>query len=104
MKRYPKELKQKVVAALYELDNSGDATPGAIAKIARDNGINANVVYQWNSERKISTNAVSDKINKIKAVVDTASMNEHELGSWLRANGVLAEDTAPTAKYFRVSL
>ncbi|WP_152626230.1 hypothetical protein [Acidithrix ferrooxidans] len=48
----PKELKQKVVAALYELDNSGDATPGAIAKIARDNEINANVVYQWNSERK----------------------------------------------------
>ena len=43
MKRYPKELKQKVVAALFELDNSGDATPGAIAKIARDRGINANV-------------------------------------------------------------
>ena len=43
MKRYPKELKQKVVAALFELDNSGDATPGAIAKIARDHGINANV-------------------------------------------------------------
>ncbi|KJF17616.1 hypothetical protein [Acidithrix ferrooxidans] len=43
MKRYPKELKNKVVAALYELDNSGDATPGAIAKIARDNEINANV-------------------------------------------------------------
>ena len=92
MKRYPKELKNKVVAALYELDNSGDATPGAIAKIARDNGINANVVYQWNSERKASANSVSDKINKIKAVVDTAAMNEHELGSWLRSNGVLAED------------
>jgi transposase-like protein len=27
-KRYSKELKQKVVAALFELDNSGDATPG----------------------------------------------------------------------------
>ena len=92
MKRYPKELKQKVVAALFELDNSGDATPGAIAKIARDNGINANVVYQWNSERKIGANSASDKINKIKAVVDTAAMNEHELGQWLRANGVLAED------------
>ena len=92
MKRYPKELKQKVVAALFELDNSGDAPAGSIAKIARDNGINANVVYQWNSERKISANSASDKINKIKAVVDTAAMNEHELGSWLRANGVLAED------------
>ena len=92
MKRYPKELKQKVVAALFELDNSGDATPGAIARIAKDHGINANVVYQWNSERKASANSASDKINKIKAVVDTAAMNEHELGQWLRANGVLAED------------
>ena len=42
MKRYPKELKQKVVVALFEPDNSGDAAPG-ITKIARDNGINANV-------------------------------------------------------------
>ncbi|KJF16146.1 hypothetical protein [Acidithrix ferrooxidans] len=61
-------------------------------------------LYQWNSERKISASSASDKINKIKAVVDTAAMNEHELGSWLRANGVLAEDAAPTAKYLRVSL
>ena len=99
MKRYPKELKQKVVAALYELDNSGDATPGAIAKIARDNGINANVVYQWNSERKASANSVSDKINKIKAVVDTAAMNEHELGQWLRANGVPSVSTSAWTTY-----
>jgi transposase-like protein len=45
MARYPKEIKMKVVAVLYELDSSGDATPGAIAEIARDRGINANVVY-----------------------------------------------------------
>ena len=43
MKRYRKELKQKVVAALYELDNSGNATPGAISKIAKEHRINANV-------------------------------------------------------------
>ncbi|CAG4922151.1 hypothetical protein [Acidithrix sp. C25] len=92
MKRYPAELKNKVVAALYELDNSEPAKAGAIAKIAKDHGINANVVYQWNSERKARVINSSESINKIKAVVDTAAMNEHELGSWLRANGVLAED------------
>jgi hypothetical protein len=75
----------------------------AIARIAKDQGINANVVYQWNSERKASASSASDKIIKIKAVVDIAAMNKHELSSWLRANGVLAEDTAPKAIYHRVS-
>ncbi len=49
MKRYPAELKNKVVAALYELDNSEPAKAGAIAKIAKDHGINANVVYHCSS-------------------------------------------------------
>ena len=69
----------------------------------RITSINANVVYQWNSERKASASSASDKINKIKAVVDTAAMNEHELGQWLRANGVLAEDFQGVAQYPRVS-
>ena len=76
-----------------------DATPGAIAKIAKDHGINANVVYQWNSERKASASSASDKINKIKAVVDTAAMNEHELGQWLRANGVPSVSTSAWTTY-----
>jgi hypothetical protein len=92
MKRYPAELKNKVRAALYELDNSEPAKAGAIAKIAKDHGINANVVYQWNSERKARVINSSESINKIKAVIETSSMNEHELGQWLRANGVLAGD------------
>ena len=54
--------------------------------------INANVVYQWNSERKSRVANSTEWINNIKAVVDTAVMIEHELSSWLRANGVLAED------------
>ena len=66
--------------------------------------INVNVVYQWNSERKSRVANSTESINKIKAVIETSSMNEHELGQWLRANGVLAEDFQGVAKYLRVSL
>ena len=69
-----------------------DATPGAIGKIARDQGINAYVVYQSNLERKASVSNSTESINKIKEVIETSSMTEHELGTPSRANGTLAED------------
>ncbi|KJF18651.1 hypothetical protein [Acidithrix ferrooxidans] len=81
-----------MTTSLAGSDNSEPAKAGAIARIAKDHGINANVVYQWNSERKARVINSSESIDKIKAVIETSSMNEHELGSWLRSNGVLAVD------------
>jgi hypothetical protein len=43
MKRYPEELRKKVVAALDELDSSKPANAGTIARIKRDSGIGTDI-------------------------------------------------------------
>ncbi|MHB8190738.1 MAG: hypothetical protein ACYDHP_10040 [Ferrimicrobium sp.] len=109
MNSYPKAQKEAVTSKLIELRSDPNPKIGAIAEIARQSGIPADTVYNWNAKMKQrarvleyqsvrSTGISMSSVAKFAAVVTTASMSELELGEYLRSNGILREELdAPRA-------
>ena len=102
-KVYPRDQKERVLRKLLELGDGGDAPEGAITKLSNAEGIPPNTLYTWNASLK-RTGAVgkfsasgnpsvtlSSKA-KYEIVLRTESMTELELGTYLREQGILAED------------
>ena len=102
-KVYPRDQKERVLRKLLELGDGGDAPEGAITKLSNAEGIPPNTLYTWNASLK-RTGAVgkfsasgnpsvtlSSKA-KYEIVLRTESMTELEFGTYLREQGILAED------------
>ena len=102
-KVYPRDQKERVLRKLLELGDGGDAPEGAITKLSNAEGIPLNTIYTWNASLKrtgavgkfsASGNASVTLSSKAKyeIVLRTESMTELELGTYLREQGILAED------------
>ncbi len=84
--RYSPEFKQSAVQKI--------STPGgpSVAQLAKDLGVHYTSVYAWVKEHANLTSMKKSKEwtpeAKLEAIIKTATMNENELGEFLRANGL----------------
>ena len=96
MKLYPQELKASLIARMLPPNNVN------IAELARETGIPKNTLYTWHSqarrggapvvEENNSTNLSSQE--KFAVVLETASLNEVELGEYCRRKGLFPHQVA----------
>ena len=96
MKVYPQELKASLIARMLPPNNVN------IAELARETGIPKNTLYTWHSlarrgcappiEGKSGTGLSSQE--KFAVVLETASLNEVELGEYCRKKGLFPHQVA----------
>ena len=89
MKNYPKELKDSVTARMLPPNNI------SVPELVRETGIPKDTLYTWRSKaRKGSTPALAmaprelSSEEKFNIVLETASLNEIELGAYCRRKGL----------------
>jgi transposase len=84
--RYSAEFKQSVVKKI--------STPGgpSAAQIAKELGVHYTSVYAWVKDHANTASMKKSKEwtpeAKLEAIIKTATMNENELGEFLRGNGL----------------
>ena len=92
MNQYPKELKESIVARMLAPENVG------VPELVRETGIPKDTLYCWRSKARnnatptqnSSSGALSSE-EKFNVVLETASLNEAELGEYCRRNGLFAQ-------------
>ena len=94
MKTYSSELKESTVAKMLPPNNV------SVPQLARDTGIPRDTLYGWRRQagglaRRAATSAmpmgVLSSEEKFAVVVETATLNELELGAYCRRKGLFAE-------------
>jgi transposase-like protein len=97
MKRYSPERKNAVIEKMMPPHNV------AIRELARESGISEVTLYNWRKQGRLEGLAVPgdgknpeqwSSADKFAVVVETASMNEAQLGAYCRAKGLYAEQIA----------
>lgn len=91
-KNYSEDFKKAAIQKL--LSPNG---PGA-TKLSKDLGLHLSTLYSW--KQKYASTQFMKKSNKkewtpeqmLEAIIKTASMNEQELGEYLRSNGLLSSE------------
>ena len=92
MKLYPEELKASIIARMLPPNNIG------IPEITRDTGIPKDTLYTWRRkahknvpdvQKQHSTELSSEE--KFNVVLETASLNEVELGEYCRRKGLFPQ-------------
>jgi transposase-like protein len=84
--RYSPEFKQSVVRKI--------STPGgpSAAQLAKELGVHYTSIYAWVKDYANTSSMKKSKEwtpeAKLEAIIKTATMNENELGEFLRANGL----------------
>jgi len=97
MPRYEKEFKEQVVRRMMP--------PNAmsVAEVSRETGVSEATLYAWRNEYRRAGKAVpADPSNpenwsgedKLAVVIETASLNEAELGEYCRKKGLYPEQIA----------
>lgn len=81
-KKYTEEFKQSMVKRML----SPVSTP--IAELSKETGVSRSALRSWLNNAK----GVSTSKSKFHIVVETYSMNEYELSSYCRRNGLFTED------------
>lgn len=89
MKNYPKELKDSITARMLPPNNI------SVPELVRETGIPKDTLYTWRSKaRKGSAPALAlaprelSSEEKFNIVLETASLNEMELGAYCRRKGL----------------
>lgn len=90
MKRFSEEFKASIIQK--------SLLPGgpSLVELARKHDLTVSTVYGWKA--KYAMHSGMSKSNKwtpdkkLEAIIKTASMNENELGEYLRANGLHSSD------------
>ena len=88
MKKYPEEFKNSIIARMLPPNNE------SVQQLARETGIPHNTLYYWRLRHGKQKNAATDKSNglrsedKFAVVLETATMNEHELSAYCREKGL----------------
>jgi len=108
MKNYPKELKDSVTARMLPPNNV------SVPELVRETGIPKDTLYTWRSKaRKGSSPALAiaprelSSEEKFNIVLETASLNEMELGAYCRRKGLfkhMIEAWRETCKQAHTSL
>jgi transposase-like protein len=88
--RYSPDFKKSIVQKI--------ATPGGptVAEMAKKTGVHYTSIYEWVKEYA-NTGAMKKSTEwtpeaKLKAIIETAAMNENQLGEYLRTNGLHSSD------------
>jgi len=91
MKQYPAELKAKLIAKMLLPDNVN------VLDVARETGIPKDTLYAWRRNARrgdVPVQDVSSDVNseeKFNAVLETATLNEIELGEYCRRKGLFPQ-------------
>jgi transposase-like protein len=92
MKNYPKELKESITARMLPPNNI------SVPELVRETGIPKDTLYTWRSKaRKESTPPLAiaprelSSEEKFNIVVETASLNEIEIGAYCRRKGIFKQ-------------
>ncbi len=92
MTKYPNELKESIVARMLSPNNV------SVAELGRETGIPKDTLYGWRSNARkdgIPTQTVApDELSsedKFNVVLETATLNEIELGEYCRRKGVFPQ-------------
>jgi transposase-like protein len=89
MKNYPKELKDSIIARMLPPNNV------SVPELVRETGIPKDTLYTWRSKARkgsapalaIATKGLSSE-EKFNIVLETARLNEIELGAYCRRKGL----------------
>ena len=89
MNNYPKELKESIIARMLPPNNI------SIPELVRETSIPKDTLYTWRSNARkggvpsqiTATNGLSSE-EKFNIVLETASLNEVELGEYCRRKGL----------------
>jgi transposase-like protein len=99
MNKYPKELKDSIIARMLPPNNV------PIPDLAKETGIPKDTLYSWrikhrdntpgkhSAERQDSSNTLTSE-DKFSIVIETAGMNEIELSQYCRQKGLYPEQIA----------
>lgn len=99
MATYSQEFKEKMISKLLQSEDPN------IVQLSKDSGVSRSALYQWlNSFKPGSNNNKKEKMqkenitpiraqnwsamDKLKAVIDTSSMAEEEIGNYCRQHGI----------------
>lgn len=94
MARYSEERKEAVLRKLLPPNNH------TVAEVSREEGISEQTLYNWRKRIREEGKPVPGKTKtteqwsgeaKLAAVIETASLNESELGAWCREKGLYPE-------------
>ena len=94
MKHYPEERKQAILAKMLPPHNM------SVSALSQAEGVSKQTLYTWRAQAKSRGEPVPGPITsvddwsseaKLAAVVETASLSEHELGEYCRRRGVYPE-------------
>jgi len=102
MQSYSEEFKRSIIQKCL--------LPGgpSINKVAKDNGIVPTTVYGWKKkyanqfDMKKSNNWTPEQ--KLTAIIETASLSEHELGEYIRKNGLHSTEIDEWKKEFKTAM
>ncbi len=92
MKSYPKELKESIIARMLPPNNI------SVLELVRETGIPKDTLYTWRSKalkggihrRPIVSKGLNSE-EKFNIVLETASLNEVELGEYCRRKGLFPQ-------------
>jgi len=91
-KNYSEDFKKAAIQKLLSPNGPGST------KLSKDLGLHLSTLYSW--KQKYASTQFMKKSNKkewtpeqmLEAIIKTASMNEQELGEYLRSNGLLSSE------------
>lgn len=92
MTKYPKELKDSIIAKMLPPHNI------SVPLLAKETGIPTGTLYTWQHKvrrRSVSTNSAGNTPSneeRFTIILETASLNEMELGEYCRQKGIYPED------------
>ena len=102
---YSKAMKDEVLAVLRkQLESGGNAAPGEVKELFFKFNIPSVTLYGWKSDLKRRLNVSKPGMDKFQIIIETSSMNELELGEYLRKNGILREELDSWIKSARESV
>ena len=104
MNKYPSKVKAEVISVLRQ-QLVEDVEPGdSYQRLIDTYGVTRNTIYQWKYDLKkqmqIGSSPKRSGAEKLSMVIRSATMNELELGEFLRSNGVTKEELASWKKSF----
>ena len=63
-----------------------------MTELARSLNIPVNTLYAWKCDLRKELGTSKGKIDKLQVIVETSSLNELELGQYLRSHGILKQE------------
>lgn len=100
--KYSKEFKESIIARMFPPENA------SVPELARETGIPKDTLYTWrltyrNAQGSVRDSGSSGRFSneeKLAIIIETASLNEVELGEYCRRKGLYPEQIASWKRAF----